>query len=267
MNNIYNMQTSTARRDHLWTQLCDLPYFRALLRAMEARFYEDLPVVAPVLDVGSGDGLFARQTFTTPLDLGIDPFAAPTHGSVFREGYKAISIAEGRALPVQDGSFQTVISNSVLEHIPDVNPVIAECFRVLKPGGYFLFCSPSDYFDRWLLGAKILGDTYRRFFQRIARHVTCDGADAWMKRLNGFGFTVEKSWYYFSPAAVRVFEAGHFLGLPNLITKKLFDRWVLWPRKNNPVLRLLHRWLEPIYNEPLPEKGACIFVVARKPER
>ncbi len=258
------MLETTARRDYLWTQLCDLPYFRALLRAIEARFYEDLPVVAPILDIGSGDGLFARQAFGQKLDLGIDPFAAPTYGSVYRDGYKSISIAEGSAVPTADETFQTVISNSVLEHIPDLNPVIAEAHRVLKPGGYFLFCSPSDYFDRWLLGARIFGDAYRRFFQRIARHVTCDGPQAWTARLDAHGFDVEKCWYYFSPHAVHVFEIGHFLGLPNLITKKLFDRWVLWPSTSNPALRMLHRWLEPIYNESLPDKGACIFVVARK---
>src|SRR5712691_7595624 len=65
-------------RDYLWNQLTELPYFRALLRAVESRFYECLPVIAPVLDLGSGDGSFATQTFSRPLDAGIDPWWSPT---------------------------------------------------------------------------------------------------------------------------------------------------------------------------------------------
>ena len=46
--------------DFLWRHLKDLPAFRALLRSVEARFYQDLlPLEEPVLDVGGGDGHFS----------------------------------------------------------------------------------------------------------------------------------------------------------------------------------------------------------------
>jgi len=45
-------------------------------------------------------------------------------------------------MPFEDASFQTVISNSVLEHIPDLDAVLLETARVLKPGGMFIFASP-----------------------------------------------------------------------------------------------------------------------------
>lgn len=251
-------------RDHLWRQLCDLPYFRALLRAVEARFYKDLPIAPPVLDLGSGDGLFAQQTFTRPLDVGIDPFYSPTFGKIFKEGYLALSTAEGAHMPFASNSFQTIISNSVLEHIPDIEPVIAESYRVLKPGGYFIFCSPSDHFTEWFVGAKVLGNAYRDWFQRISRHHHCDSPTTWAQRLAKFGFSVERSWYYFSPKALRTLEMGHYVGAPNLLAKMLFGKWVLWQSRLNPSLRLLEAWLRPIYDEPLPKQGAYVFVVARK---
>jgi hypothetical protein len=34
--------------DYLWTQLRDVPYFRGLLRAVESRFYRDLPMQSGV---------------------------------------------------------------------------------------------------------------------------------------------------------------------------------------------------------------------------
>lgn len=251
--------------DYLWTQLRELPYFRALLRAVEARQYRGLPMRAPVLDIGSGDGLFARQAFVRKLDVGVDPFYSPTYGSVFGDAYRALAIAEGGDLPFRDATFNTIISNSVLEHIPDIEPVIAEAFRVLRPGGHLLFCSPSDHFARWLLGAKVLGDAYRRWFNRISRHHHTDGPATWTARLERHGFTVERAWYYFSPKALRTLELGHFFGVPNLVWKKLVDKWEIWPSPRNPWLRLLDRALRPIYDEPLPVVGAMVFCVARKP--
>ena len=59
-------------RDFLWLNLKDLPYFRAILRAVEARFYQGLDLPRPILDVGCGDGHFASVAFETPLDVGVD---------------------------------------------------------------------------------------------------------------------------------------------------------------------------------------------------
>ena len=55
--------TTIKDSDFLWTQISELPYFRGLLRAVEAKFYQDLTLKRPVLDVGCGDGHFAARTF------------------------------------------------------------------------------------------------------------------------------------------------------------------------------------------------------------
>ena len=252
--------------DFLWSELVELPYFRALLRAVESRFYQTLPIVAPVLDLGSGDASFAVQTFSKKLDIGLDPWRAPMAEARTRNAHKLLTLAEGARMPFASNSFNTIVSNSVLEHIPDLEPVIAEAFRVLKPGGYFLFCSPSDHFADWFMGASLFGDAYRRFFNRIARHKHTDSPDQWRARMERHGLTVERSWYYFSPAATRALEGGHYLGMPNLFAKKLFNIWVPFPSKNNPLLRFIDARLRPLYDaEPAPGPGSCVFVVARKP--
>ena len=46
-------------KDFLWLNIKDLPYFRALLRAVEAKFYEEFHLAVPTLDVGCGEGHFA----------------------------------------------------------------------------------------------------------------------------------------------------------------------------------------------------------------
>ena len=167
-------------------------------------------------------------------------------------------------MPFADATFQTVVSNSVLEHIPDLDPVITETYRVLRPGGYLLFCSPSDHFTDWLIGAKLLGDRYRRWFNRISRHQHCDSPATWQVRLEQAGFHVEKIWYYFSPHALQTLELGHYIGLPNLITKKILGKWVVFPSRSNPFLRFLDATLRPIYDETLSTPGAYLFGVAVK---
>ena len=59
--------------DLLWRHLKELPYFRALLRAVEAGFYQEASLPAPSLDVGCGDGHFASAAFERPLEVGIEP--------------------------------------------------------------------------------------------------------------------------------------------------------------------------------------------------
>ena len=46
------------------------------------------------------------------------------------------------ALSYADASFDLIVSNDVLEHIPDPAAALRECFRVLRPGGAMLATFP-----------------------------------------------------------------------------------------------------------------------------
>ncbi len=187
-------------KDFLGLQLRDMPYFRAVLRAVECRFYQDYALEAPVLDVGCGDGHFATIAFDRPLDAGIDPWTGPVREAAQRGGYRLVTQSYGDRLPFEDSYFSSAVSNSVLEHIPDVDAVVCEINRVLKPGALFLFCVPnqnflanlsvSNFCDR--AGLRSLGDSYRAFFNRISRHQHCDSPEVWQARLASAGFQVEK---------------------------------------------------------------------------
>ena len=148
----------TTNDDFLWRHLQDLPAFRALLRAVEARFYQGLlPLEAPVLDVGCGDGHFASVAFPRALEAGMDPAANTLREAQDRDAYHVLAQALGDALPYPDGFFATVVSNSVLEHIPDVEPVVAEIGRVLSSPGRFIFCVPGDHFTKLLFFTQLAG--------------------------------------------------------------------------------------------------------------
>ena len=265
--------------DFLWLHLKGLPAFRGLLRAVEARLYQDfLPLDEPALDVGCGDGHFASVAFPRPLATGIDPAAAVLREARGRGAHRLVVQAMGDVLPYADGTFATVVSNSVLEHIPDVNSVLAEISRVLhdpepatgRPGGRFLFCVPGDNFGELLFFPQLfrwlrfdgLARAYVRYFNRISRHHHCDGLAVWQGRLERVGLRLVDSFTYFSARAHHALDLGHYLGVPSLIAKKLFDRWILVPQRWN--LALTERWLRPLYEEPEPEAGAYLFFVAEK---
>ena len=74
-------------KDYLGLSLRELPYFRALLRAVEARFYEDFELDSPTIDIGCGDGHFAGLAFDSPLDIGIDSWWGPIQEAGNREKY------------------------------------------------------------------------------------------------------------------------------------------------------------------------------------
>ncbi len=256
--------------DLLWRQLKAMPAFRGLLRAVEARFYAGLPLPEPTLDLGCGDGHFAAETFQHILSAGVDPWWRPLKEAHDRRNYEALAQADGARLPFPTGHFASALSNSVLEHIPDVEAVLADLNRVLQPGATFIFCSPSDYFLEFLsisrllrrLGLRRLAEAYERFFNRISRHHHCDSPAVWQERLRRAGFAVEQCWYYFSPGAHRALEWGHYLGLPSAIAKLLFGRWILWPSRAN--LWLTEKLLRRYYEEGKQEKGAYVFFVTRK---
>ena len=58
--------------------------------------------------------------------------------------------------PETDGSYRTIFSNSVLEHIPDLLPVLVEQHRLLAPGGNFYVTIPTDRWERASLLARSL---------------------------------------------------------------------------------------------------------------
>jgi len=258
-------------KDYLTLHLQELPYFRALLRAVEARFYEDMTLPAPVLDLGCGDGHFASRAFEEPLDMGLDPWWGPILEAASRGSYKTLVCAEGNNMPYPSGYFSSAVSNSVLEHIPNLDPVILELARVLKPGAPFIFCVPNHrflntlslgvFFDKLKLAA--FANAYRRFFNRISRHYHCDSPEIWQDRLEKAGFEIVEWWHYFPPAALHTLEWGHFFGIPSWVSKALFGKWILAPAPWN---LFITRWIVQRHYDlsPRNEKGVYSFYLTRR---
>jgi SAM-dependent methyltransferase len=97
-----------------------------------------------VLDVGSGagtDSLVAAQMVgpqgrVTGIDM-TPRMLAKARAAAAAIGASNVEFVEGEAerLSFEDGSFDAVISNGVIDLIPDKDAVFSELYRVLTPGG------------------------------------------------------------------------------------------------------------------------------------
>ncbi len=97
-----------------------------------------------VLDLGSGAGidcfLAARQVGSEGAVIGVDmtpQMITKARANADHDGYDNVDFRLGEIehLPVADASIDVIISNCVINLSPDKVAVIAEAFRVLKPGG------------------------------------------------------------------------------------------------------------------------------------
>lgn len=261
-----------ATDDLLWQQLKTLPAFRALLRAVEARFYPQIELPDPILDVGCGDGNFAQVALPgRRITAGIDPWWRPLNKAVRAGNFELPLQALGDNLPFADSYFASAFSNSVLEHIPDLQPVLNEVSRVLRPGARFLITTPSHLFTEYLGGAAFfqqlrlngMAERYQRFFNFISRHAHTDSPQTWAQRLATAGFAIERWQYYFSRDALRALEAGHVQGLPSAALHALTGNWIVAPWRSS--LGPTERWVRPYYEEePSMDGGAYLLFVARK---
>jgi SAM-dependent methyltransferase len=107
-----------------------------------------LPPGATVVDVGCGAGmdlmLAARAVGLSGKAIGVDmteSMAERARAAAGALGFTHVDVRAGDALdlPVDSASADVVITNGVLNLAPDKRQAFGEVFRVLKPGGQFLY--------------------------------------------------------------------------------------------------------------------------------
>jgi 2-polyprenyl-6-hydroxyphenyl methylase / 3-demethylubiquinone-9 3-methyltransferase len=124
-----------------------------------------------VLEVGCGGGIltesFARAgARACGVDLSERSVAAARRHSQSLDLKIDYLCARGEQLPFAASSFDAVVSADFLEHVSDLNRVVGECSRVIRPGGFFLY----DTINRTLRSRLIVVWLLERALGLIPRH-------------------------------------------------------------------------------------------------
>lgn len=97
-----------------------------------------------VLEAGFGEGYGADLISRVARRvIGVDyDDAAVAH---VRDRYPRVEAVQGNLaeLPLEDGTVDIVVNFQVIEHLWDQGQFIAECFRVLRPGGLLMVSTPN----------------------------------------------------------------------------------------------------------------------------
>jgi ubiquinone/menaquinone biosynthesis C-methylase UbiE len=107
-------------------------------------------VAGRVLDAGCGGGgmpVSLAEEADTVVGIDLTPRyrdAGVRLGRELGRANLAFAQADGTALPFHDATFDVVLSHAVIEHVADAARYLAECARVLKPGGW-MYLSTAPY--------------------------------------------------------------------------------------------------------------------------
>ncbi len=105
-------------------------------------------------------------------------------------------------IPFRDNTFDFVICNHVLEHVPDYKTGINEIFRVLKPSGTAILQTPySTLLTRHFCEENLNTDELRSYFYGEADHLRLFSRDQLLSEFESAGFKLQtvSSGSLFSP--------------------------------------------------------------------
>lgn len=93
-----------------------------------------------VLEIGLGQGADSMQIIDRgAIYYGIDLTEESVRRvkerfSLYQKSYQQVQVANAEQIPYEDNSFDIVYSHGVIHHSPNIEKIVAEIHRVLKPG-------------------------------------------------------------------------------------------------------------------------------------
>jgi SAM-dependent methyltransferase len=270
-----NSRLKMSRKNYLLSYIEKAPIPLAIERYYECEIFLRQKIKRPILDIGCGDGLFASVFFDDQVDLGIDPDIKEIERAKGENIYYDLKNCYASDIPRSDKSFMTIFSNSVLEHIEHLNPVLTEIHRLLDDNGHVYVTVPTNYFDKYSISYrflslfnKSLGEKFKKFFNDFWRHHHYYDVDGWMKLFEEHNLKTVMYRTYGSSRSCHINNILNIFSAPSTLTRKFYHRWFLFPRfrkKISPVLaRIISGFVVKDEMSKKIEQGGLVFFYLQK---
>lgn len=241
---------------------------QAFWRYFEFRALKQIQYERPILEIGCGDGKFSSLLFRE-IDEAIDvnPRAVEKCQRLANHLYRRVRCIDARELQLSEGGFGTIYANCVMEHIPDIEGVLAGCYRGLRPGGKLVMTVPLSKMNEHLLFPWAW---YARIRQRQLVHVNLFTRNEWKELLHWIGFSEIEFQPYLWGKSCKFWDTldspgcigfGRYRLAPAL--GLMFNYAPAWLK--NRTTSWLSRWLTSKASANAQEElGCAVVVIARK---
>jgi SAM-dependent methyltransferase len=255
VNKIHPLEILWKRDEIIYAQYDSFAH--SFWRAQEFSLFEKYRTYLhrPVLDFGCGDGSFASVLFKE-VDYGVDNDPEALSQAIQFGIYNKLSQSHDAAIPLESDSILSVYSNSVLEHVSDLDGVLSEIFRIVKKDGIFIFTVPVIQFKYDL--AKYFGNAESERINVEYHHKNLLSADDWKSLIEHHGFTIvvlkqfQPDWFTFWYRMFRLIgERGLGRIIPDIGVR-------IWTKYHLDIIDMIRMSVSET------KKGANIFVIVRK---
>ncbi|MFN2617242.1 MAG: class I SAM-dependent methyltransferase [Thermoleophilaceae bacterium] len=170
--------------DEIWALV---PEARNAPAEQLVRFVRARGPAGRVLDLGCGDGRLTAELDAEQLTAADVSEIALARARERLPQARLVQLEPDQALPFEDSEFDFVLCAETLEHVRDVQLLLSELRRVLRPGGELAVTTPAH---GRASGLGVLLQGFERSFDPLSPHLRFFSARSLRRLLKELGFDV-----------------------------------------------------------------------------
>ncbi|MBS2019079.1 MAG: class I SAM-dependent methyltransferase [Deltaproteobacteria bacterium] len=233
-------------------------------------------LAGPILDVGCGDGLFAKVAFEGAEVWGIDIDAKEGRWAQASRAYSQIVLGDITKARLPSGFFASCVANCSLEHVPDLQAALSNIAGSLMPGAEAILFVPNKIWASKFMSVRAaraaFGDRVAQMLQdgidEFFAHRHLHDEQGWREQIAKSPLELAEIRPVLSTSTTVAFEALLLPSLAGYLNKKLTSRWTNFPGARQAVAPIVYAFVKSVLAAAGDdEMTAEYLIVCRRPER
>jgi SAM-dependent methyltransferase len=213
------------------------PAALAIRECVRLRAVREIDLPEPLLDIGCGDGLFARLAYPGKQAWGIDINPTEVQRAQRTASYATLICGNIVQVHLPESFFGSAIANCSLEHVPDLHGALLNIRRALKPNALFVLIVPTPDWTHHLavsealrsVGLVGLARAYGDALDRVFSHIHLVDEAGWREHLDRAGFDLVEVRPIAGRSTSWAFDFMLYPSLAGYLMRKLTGRWIALP--------------------------------------